>query len=116
MKNLVKRMFHNGFSYFRCSLAAETTAFGSEKHLSSTNFFFFSWVKFGELHSWKTELVVILVRRLAMPRVNTNVFKFQSCLCKIIILRGGALFPRSSRAQKLKETIYLNSVFTLNNP
>ena len=28
------------------------------------------------------------------------------------ILRGGALFPRSSRAQKLKETIYLNSVFT----
>ena len=44
------------------------------KNTSTLLLFFFSWVKFGELHSWKTELVVILVRRLAMLHVTTNVF------------------------------------------
>ena len=72
MKNLVKRMFHNASSCFRCSFTAETTALASQRHLSST--FFFSWVKFGELYSCETEFVFILVRQLAMSRVTMNFF------------------------------------------
>ena len=58
---------------FRCSFTAETTAFASQSHFSST-FFFFSWVKFAELHSWETEFVIISVRQLAMSRVTMNFF------------------------------------------
>ena len=80
MKSFVKRMFHNAFSCFRCSFGAETTAFASEKHLSST--FSFSWVKFGELRSWETEFVVILVRQLAMCRVTMNFFNVSNVYAK----------------------------------
>ena len=45
---------------------------------------FFSWVKFSELHSWKTEFVVIMVRQLELSRVTMNFFNFSDVYARYV--------------------------------
>ena len=72
MKNLMKKMFHN--PSFLVSGVFSQRKQPPSRRKGIYLLLFFSWVEFGELHSWKTEFVVILVRQLAMSRVTMNFF------------------------------------------
>ena len=73
MQNFVKRMFHSA-SFLVSGVLSQRKQPPSRRKGIYVLPFSFSWVRFSELHSWKTEFMVIVVRQLELSRVTMNFF------------------------------------------
>ena len=81
MQNFVKRMFHST-SFLVSGVLSQRKQPPSRRKGIYVLLFYFSWVKFSELRSWKTEFVVIVVRQSPMSRVTMNFFNFSVVYAK----------------------------------